>query len=250
MLETNGERHSLYTLDLRSGRWAIRGEACAGRLARLGDDLVQLGGRSSCLLEPAAGRCTELALMKFRPAEPIVSIGDGVLLRVGYPIIGSFLPYGLRRYSSEFSFSLLRRATGVSFSENLGKHGNVRGIAAIISEPWGGPVRPTTISPAAIKRLVIRKGERNSATRPIAEVTTDEFGLFDLSLPPGSYCLVDQEKASIPRPVSAASAACLKNWWSGCDARFRVPEPQHNPVVIHVTFRQGRPPCYTGPEPP
>ncbi len=148
-----------------------------------------------------------------------------------------------------------RRSTWASRANSrVQRHGNVRGMAAIVSEPFGGPYRrfpESSIGPAARQRLLFRKGERNSETKPVAEVTTDELGLFGLDLPPGAYCLIDPAALRPPaRGLQNFEPKCLQEAWRTCAQRFRVPESRGAVVVVHVTFTQGRPACYFGPEPP
>lgn len=149
----------------------------------------------------------------------------------------------------------IRRSTWASRANSrVRRHGNVRGMAAMVSEPWGGAYRrfsESSISPAVRQRLLFRNGERNSETKPVAAVTTDELGLFGLDLPPGTYCLIQPAALHPPPPgLRHFEPHCLQQAWRKCAQRFRVPEARGAVVVVHVTFTQGRPACYVGPEPP
>jgi hypothetical protein len=110
------------------------------------------------------------------------------------------------------------------------------------------------------KTIYVRAGGVNQPSEPVAKFTTDAEGRFQISLPPGTYCLIEENKKlemKIPDimkenqqlPPSQAyqfeGQDCLRKWWNSCDATLTVGKDDVKNVVIkfHQTCR---PPCITG----
>ncbi len=115
------------------------------------------------------------------------------------------------------------------------------------------------------KQLFVRTGTVNKVAKPILQsFTTDAEGHFEISLPPGDYCVIEEHKKNqlkIPDftkeneklPASDAyrltSEDCLRVWWKACDKTLRVKRASLKGVVIRFHL-ECHPPCVTGGPPP
>jgi hypothetical protein len=111
------------------------------------------------------------------------------------------------------------------------------------------------------KLLFIRAGAVNNFAEPaLQSFTSDAAGNFELSLPPGDYCVVEEskkDKLKIPdftkenadlAPRDAyrlTSEQCLREWWQACDRSLKVGKQDLKGVVIHF-HHTCRPPCVIG----
>ena len=115
--------------------------------------------------------------------------------------------------------------------------------------------------PLPDKRLFVRAGTLNKITRPVLQsFTTDAEGNFEISLPPGDYCVIEEgkkdqlkipdfskENEKLP-PAEAyrlTSEECLRTWWRACDQTLRVKRQSLKGVVIRF-HQRCNPPCITG----
>jgi hypothetical protein len=119
--------------------------------------------------------------------------------------------------------------------------------------------------PYAGKVLHVREGKNNaSGGKVVLRIVTNDSGYFSGSLPPGSYCIVQEEqlkplnisgiKGAKDKPL-AVDSNCLDKWWSGSLATFQVPRNDTSGILInfhHPCFVSGDVPCirYVGPMPP
>jgi hypothetical protein len=102
------------------------------------------------------------------------------------------------------------------------------------------------------KRILVRRGSENTASEVLAETSSDAAGAFTLSLPAGTYCLIEEEKRELtptgPTPADV-DAGCLENMRRTCDAVVEVPEVGE--ISVTLDFYKGcRDRCYQGPEIP
>jgi hypothetical protein len=118
--------------------------------------------------------------------------------------------------------------------------------------PWEPRIAET---PARSFRLLIRRGTRNVDPKVVAEVATDADGLFEATLPPGSYCAVGagqrEVKLKLPKTTDAATARCLAEQNAGCLATFQVPPAGGAPVPVVIRIPNACfGPCFHGSPPP
>jgi hypothetical protein len=134
----------------------------------------------------------------------------------------------------------------------------VRGQVFHSTQTYCGGARPpegmelSKRGPGSGRRLLVRRGAENTASEVLAQVTSDAKGTFVLSLPPGTYCFVEEAKRELtatgPTPENV-DPTCLEGWRRTCDAVVEVPETGEVPVTLD--FHQGCfPQCYGGPFPP
>jgi hypothetical protein len=141
------------------------------------------------------------------------------------------------------------------------------GTVQVTEACCGGAYSPERIADArgpkpAQKRLLIRRGERNSTSTPVAEVISDAQGRFEVDLPPGTYCLVEAEKRAPPPKRKKGSTNtghlvtdwdCLREAFKQCDATATLTEtaPAELQLQFHrACFGAGRCVQWTGPLPP
>lgn len=142
----------------------------------------------------------------------------------------------------------------------------IRGTVSYL-EPYCGGAAPTPEIearrnipvPAPNFVLHFKKGSRNNEkTRVEKTVTANASGYFEVRLPKGDYCIVEDYKSK-PFAVPAATqfttwdTTCLKNKYNDCDFKLKVTGPTAD--TIKLVFRKHcffNPPCgsYTGPLPP
>lgn len=107
-----------------------------------------------------------------------------------------------------------------------------------------------TPHPLSGKKLYIRKGDTNKLKNPVIDsIVTGDSGYFSLSLPPGSYCIIDKQKvdsayyksiikeyATNHKYTSKANVKCLDQWLSKPEYTFTVIRGTAN--HIKITFYQ------------
>jgi len=127
-------------------------------------------------------------------------------------------------------------------SENI--VGNVSGFIKVV-HPWCTDVLDDRTSayvkprPFPKKKMYIRRGDSNDFTKPIvSEFTTDSAGSFHISLPPGAYTIIAENKINKPNydsllsnyangskycsPIKASDTICMNRWYRTPDAAFIV----------------------------
>jgi hypothetical protein len=160
------------------------------------------------------------------------------------------------------------------FSQKSGKGGKGFAISGHITQThaYCGGARPseemlksyTTPKPFPGKKLYIRSGTENSLKKKVLrEVIADSAGHFSLRLPPGTYCIIQEEQVKKLDPEHFRQKAnknlklneeCLKQWWDKCFMTFEVKDADKSDLNINFyipCFTEGIP-CmqYTGPMPP
>lgn len=142
------------------------------------------------------------------------------------------------------------------------KH-KVIGYVTETSNPCGGARPPKNAEeemrkpkPLANKKLIVRKGNTNSEkAKIVAEITTNDEGKFELSLPSGTYSFIDASKTKFIIPAndkfSTYDGACLKTEFAKPDGLLTVKEGENK---IEINFHNHcfyKKPCqtYTGPMP-
>ncbi len=115
------------------------------------------------------------------------------------------------------------------------------------------------------KKMLIRKGLKNDFRKPIVDsLLTDEKGNFSLSLPPGSYCMIQplQRDSTWHRMVLknyssiyVSDTACFKNWFQSGYYTFTVRDEAITGLKFHIDrtcFMPDAIKCaqYMGPYPP
>jgi len=149
-------------------------------------------------------------------------------------------------------------ATPPDASVPAGGRATVRGQVFLSTQTYCGGARPpegmetSKRAPEPDRRLLVRRGSENTASEVLAQATSDAKGTFALSLPPGTYCFVEEAKRELtatgPTPENV-DATCLDGWRRTCDAVVEVPETGE--VAVTLDFHQGCfPQCYGGPFPP
>ncbi|TNE91557.1 MAG: hypothetical protein EP330_04955 [Deltaproteobacteria bacterium] len=138
-------------------------------------------------------------------------------------------------------------------------------IELTASHPYCGGAAPSpeqeraarTPTPVPGHLWLLRAGAENTDAAPIHEVRTDASGHATLSLAPGTYCLVGEDKRStevtanaVPSVNEAEELACRRALKRSCDRVLEVP-PGREPMVVAV-HEAGRcfynpGPCYFGP---
>ena len=97
--------------------------------------------------------------------------------------------------------------------------------------------------------LVVRRGSMNDDSEIVAEPTTDAEGRAVLSLPAGTYCIVEQAKRapSLAGAKQQVDPDCLAQWQRACDGVIAIPRDE--PMTIKLQ-RYCLGVCYTGPNLP
>jgi hypothetical protein len=106
--------------------------------------------------------------------------------------------------------------------------------------------------PASGKRILVRRGSENTASEVVAEATSDAAGAFVLSLPAGTYCLIEAAKRELTPTGPTATdvdVGCLQNWHRTCDAVVEVPQVGEVPVTLDF-YKGCNERCYEGPAVP
>jgi len=138
------------------------------------------------------------------------------------------------------------------------KHATVRGQVILSTQTYCGGAPPSENmetskqAPAPGRRLLVRRGSENTASEVLAQPTSDARGTFTLSLPPGTYCFIEEAKRELtvkgPTPQNV-DPSCLEGRRRTCDAVVEVPEKGE--VSVTLDFHEGCfPECYEGPFPP
>jgi len=255
----------VYRLDFQRKAWVPVAPSCnVGVLTSVGGTLVQLGPENACLYDLATAGCRTLVEPGVRFAPPpqvAVPAGEMTLLWHASPLRpGPPLPGGERPGGQLGGGEIVRLGSVAPLPASPPGQGTlVRGNATQTSATYCGGAAPppgmpmSSSGPASGRKLLVRRGSVNQATPVLAEVTTDQRGLFELRLPPGTYCLIEEGKRDLA-PAGAVpqftDAQCLKQWRATCDATFTV-EPGQAMVGTGVAFFQecfGH--CYNGPAPP
>jgi hypothetical protein len=101
---------------------------------------------------------------------------------------------------------------------------------------------------SANRRLLFRAGDKNTGMRPKAETTTGTDGAFSVTLPAGTWCIVDDSKRTMidtkhrrdtfSAPVEDADLACLAAQRATCDSVVTVSADQRTPEV-EITYTTG-----------
>jgi len=119
--------------------------------------------------------------------------------------------------------------------------------------------------PLARHKLFLRRGSKNVLAHPVLlEFSTDADGKFQIELPEGEYCLIEEGKkgalkipdfseenrklaqaAPSAMPYKLTSPNCLSDWWQTCDKVLRI--GKQSVTGIKIEFHRGcRPPCVEG----
>jgi hypothetical protein len=119
-------------------------------------------------------------------------------------------------------------------------------------EAWRRANEAATPQPIPRFKVLVRSGATNTDVQPIAEITTDKNGRFDLVLTPGTYCAVTEGKRQllITEPPLHYDAGCLERERTICDAVWQVHANTTNDVSVLLHDSAGRPRCYRGTGPP
>jgi len=242
---------TLIRVDPRDGRMEEIGQVCApGNVVRVGNRLRVIGD-VSCDIDLAARSCAlptrALGGPSFQVLQLLVPTGEG------------FIAWGYQRgIVARFGEKTLAEAT-LPRSAGAGVRGAVivqtpGSCGGAIPPPWA-PVPRISVTKGAGLPLLIRRGNRNVDPEVVAEVKTDEDGLFGAALPPGTYCAIEPAQRSVkldlPGNTDPESAKCLAVENAKCAAVFEVPAGSQAPVPVVITLKRtcfG--PCYRGPPPP
>jgi hypothetical protein len=126
----------------------------------------------------------------------------------------------------------------------------------------------TKPKPQAIKKMYVKKGKENIFSEPVfLEFITDSLGKFSISLPPGTYCIIDEFKLNRSnyeeilkkyeketQYYSAVDPVCLEGWFKMADLLVEVTaaDQQNADLIYAGTCSWNAIPCvmYTGPLPP
>ena len=132
----------------------------------------------------------------------------------------------------------------------------IQGQVFLTTQTYCGGARPpeglelSKRAPEPGRRLLVRRGSENSASEAVAAVTSDASGAFVLSLPPGTYCFVEEAKRELAGPTPEnTDPGCLDNWRRTCDAVVEVPASGEVPVTLEL-YKGCQPLCSEGPFPP
>jgi hypothetical protein len=107
-----------------------------------------------------------------------------------------------------------------------------------------------TPKPFPGKKLFVKNGTENTAgLKVLGEIIADSAGHFRLQLPPGSYCIVEQEQINKldldnfrkkKTTDLQLDEACLKQWWGKCLMSFEITTADKTDLNINFHF-----PCFT-----
>jgi hypothetical protein len=138
------------------------------------------------------------------------------------------------------------------------KRATVRGQVVLSTQTYCGGAPPSDDmvlskrAPEPGKRLLVRRGSENTASEVLAQPTSDASGTFKVSLPPGTYCFIEEAKRELtPKgpPPANVDPSCLESRRRTCDAVVEVPDKGE--VSVTVEFHKGcLPECADGPFPP
>ena len=133
---------------------------------------------------------------------------------------------------------------------------SIKGIVTQTSSFCGGmPPKKEMIQelqtpkPIIEKKLFVKKGKKNLIRRKIVkEILTDSSGHFSLSLPAGTYCIVEDYKTKKfeSSEKSIKEIKCAEKQWSQCDYTFCLPEDHNKTIKINYHhYCDGQTPCDT-----
>jgi hypothetical protein len=155
-----------------------------------------------------------------------------------------------------------QRVTG-TVERVIHAQGPCRGGAAITREEMAEWHAKEQRFPLARETFTLFAGDKH-AGKPVTRFKTDRVGRFDVSLPPGRFCVMAGEHQAVApakqpqaaQPTSAhVDADCLRDLALACDAVLYVRKDATRDVKLTLdTFtRCPQPwaqPCYRGPAPP
>ena len=128
----------------------------------------------------------------------------------------------------------------------------VHGVARVDRDTCCGVlIRPgsqCSVTQPYTGRVTVRRGSHNVG-RVVTRANVGADGSFTLTLSPGTYCLVGDDK-SLGRPGSAGpaeSGECMMQYLSECDAVIHVPASAAVEMRVHRTCYG---PCVRAPMPP
>lgn len=108
--------------------------------------------------------------------------------------------------------------------------------------------------PLSRKRFLVRPGSENRDVRPHAEFVTDASGAFTVALPPGTWCVIEEEKRHVGGSKTVAEpvdVACRTRQRARCDAVWKLDGRSAQQQPLLLTRRHGGDPrCWSGPHPP
>lgn len=240
-------RPYLYRLDFERKAWVPVVRSCGlGQLTSVGGAMAQLGPAGACLYDVAKAGCRVL----LEPAGPGMKFVESPQVAV---------PAGEMTLLWHGGGEVVRLGSAAPPPVPAGEGTLVRGNATVRQQVYCGGAAPRpgqqmqSEGPASGKKLLVRRGSVNEAGPVVAEVTANRLGLFELRLPPGTYCLIEEGKRDLA-PSGAVpqftNVKCLEEWRARCDATFTV-EPGQALVSTGAAFFEqcfGR--CYQGPLPP
>ncbi len=115
--------------------------------------------------------------------------------------------------------------------------------------------------PLSNKKMYLRKSRVNKISEPvIKEFITDNEGNFTISLPQGTYCIIEEiKKDTLKIPdftivnknlpdyskFKIESKQCFEQWWSECDTILNIPDNNITDFVIRY-HRECKQPCIEG----
>jgi hypothetical protein len=141
---------------------------------------------------------------------------------------------------------------------------SVKGTATQTSDYCSGAYMPErekelqTPKPLSGKKIFIKQGSANSNKRKVTKETeTDSLGNFEINLPAGTYCIVEEYKTKplvIPKSNENINfdIECIKREWKKADYVLHI--VNENVMGIKINYVHHCPwsqPCsqYTGPLP-
>lgn len=113
--------------------------------------------------------------------------------------------------------------------------------------------------PMAEKKLFVKAGNSNSKNEAIIKsFNTDAYGRFNIELPKGTYCIIEENKTTgIKIPTSDANhkwdSDCLTKAYEHCDYQLNISGKSTDSITINFYIPcEWNKPCleYTGPLPP
>jgi len=153
-----------------------------------------------------------------------------------------------------------------------GKKVTITGTATETQEVLSG-IRPTEemekewkrAKPSANKTFYIRKGNTNKYTKKVyCKFTTDSSGNFKITLPPGTYCIVEKvkrDKLTIPdysvqnkalpnySHFQVGDKKCFDEWYGQCDATVEVKDKNITGLIFNIHHGHNAPCVQGGPIP-
>jgi hypothetical protein len=161
-----------------------------------------------------------------------------------------------------FLFACTHHKTEKTKSTASLPEGEVRGRSQSTSSYCGGiPPPPELVKELGTPKaevgltLLFREGELNDPkSRIFSEVTTDAEGRFSVTLPVGTYCIVeDAKRKKGPLPTAGdlvANEQCYNTWLSTCDAVLHLGAEHGEAIEIIHDRGCGDPVCVDMPKRP